>query len=427
MYMEKRPKYPFEIPIKLSKKEVDELFESLDPLRKYLQDDIDELNAVKDSFDPIDFPYLYSLKDEVIVPVVDNYFRAELIGADKIPQTGPLIMASNHSGNAFPHDAIMLDGLIWRKNDFRKNAKFRSVFSPSLTSVWWMRPFGIDNWWRRCGGIDMTFDNFDYLMQNQHKVIYYPEGIPGIGKGFTRKYQLQHFYSSFVILAARYNVPIYPVYTVNAEWVNPISITFKWIDYLSSKYLKIPFFPIPIVFLALIFPFMFYLAFPANIKYVIGDPIDVKKIMNKMGIDTQYPDKEDYDRTAETIRDHMQIGLNEAVKKYGQSPYDFKNWYRKMKNMGWKAIKYSPLGWPFIFIRHERNLKRKPASNGLIRWLRDLDIVSYYLPFGWILLALFRQIRKPPYGYRGLTKEERKRAEGKYLCSLKEHPLFKSR
>jgi len=421
--MGKKRKYFSKISLDFSDKDLEELFEPYDPLRKYEQYDFPELEASDEPFDPIDFDYLFQFKDDIIFPIVNHYFRAEIMGAEKIPKKGPVIMASNHSGNAFPHDAILLDGLMWKEQGFTKDAKFRSVYSPSLTSVWWMRPYGIDNWWRRCGGVDMTFNNYDYLLRKGYKVIYYPEGIPGIGKGFTRRYQLQHFYSSFVVLAVRYNVPIYPVYTVNAEWINPISITFKWMDRLSGKILKIPFFPIPIVFLALIFPFMFYLAFPANIKFKIGDPIDVRKIMRELGIDTRNPKKEDYNKTAKVIHDHVQNGLNKAVEEYGQKPYDIKNWYRKMKELGFRAFRYLPTGWPYTFIRQDRDMKRKPASNRFIHWLRDLDIISYYLPFGWFLIALFRRIRKPPYGYRGLTKKERREREGRYLWTLDKRPL----
>jgi len=421
--MTKKKKNPFDITLDLNEKDLEELFEPFDPLRKYERFNFPELEAIDEPFDPLDFDYLFSFKDEIVVPILENYFRAELIGADKVPDKGPLIMASNHSGNAFPHDAIVLDGLLWREHGMDKKAKFRSVFSPSLTAVWWMRPYGLDDWWRHCGGVDMTFSNFDYLLRKNYKVIYYPEGIPGIGKGFTRRYQLQHFYSSFVVLASRYNVPIYPVFTVNAEWVNPVSITFKWLDRFSNRLLRIPFFPVPIVFLALLFPFMFYLAFPANMKFVIGNPIDVRGIMKEMGIDHQNPTKEQLQDTATRIHDIMQEGLNKAVEEYGQVPYDIKNWYRQMKSLGWKAFKYLPTGWPYTFIRHYRNLNRKPARNRFIKWLRDADILSYYIPFGWFLLAFFRKVRKPPYGYRGLSKKERREREGRYLWLLDKRPL----
>jgi nitrite reductase/ring-hydroxylating ferredoxin subunit len=38
------------------------------------------------------------------------------------------------------------------------------MYERELALRWWMRPFGIDNFWRIAGGVDMTFDNFDRLL-----------------------------------------------------------------------------------------------------------------------------------------------------------------------------------------------------------------------------------------------------------------------
>lgn len=399
-----------------------DIIESRDPLNPGEKNKIRN-NALVISSDPIDYFYLHSIVKDIFEPVIDHYFRAKLIGGDKIPKNGPLLLVSNHSGNAFPHDAIVLDGLFWREHGLRNETKFRSVYSPSLTATWWMRPFGIDDWWRRCGGVDMTFDNFDHLLKRGEKVIYYPEGIPGIGKGFTRKYQLQHFYSSFVILSIRHKIPVYPVFSVNAEYVNPISITFKWLDNLIFKLLRIPFFPVPIVLLALIFPFMFYFAFPANMRFVVGEPIDAGKLLNEISRDPHNPDKEDYNNVAEAIRKIMQQGLNEAVGQYGKKPYDIKSWFHAMKRLGKKAFLFFPLGWPYAFIRHARDLDRPNARNRFHAFLRDFDIFFYYVPLGWFFLTLFRKFRKPPYGYRGLSASKRLKREGNYLWSFEDQPV----
>lgn len=368
--------------------------------------------------DLIDFQYLYGMARRVMVPIIDHYFRGELIGAEKIPVEGPAIMASNHSGNALPFDAMVLDGLLWRQHGLKKEHKYRPVYAPSLSRRWWMRPFGMPDWWRRVGGVDMKFANFDKLLQKNQKVIYYPEGIPGIGKGFTRRYRLQHFHSSFVVLAARHHVPVYPTYSINAEWINPISITFKWLDKISDKVLGLPFFPLPLVFLALIFPFVFYLAFPAKLNFVIGDAIDVRQMIRDRGGNPDEPKRSVVTNVAEEVRRHMQQELGEYAKAYGQQPYRWGEWWQHMKSLGWKSWRSTPLGWPVAFVRQERDQKRPPAKNKLTEILRDLDLLAYYLPFGWLLIVLFKKLRKPPYGVRGLTKEERREYEGNYLWNL---------
>jgi len=421
--MQVRKKNTYQSLIQSDHKETDEFGENGVPLHHSVTTEIDNVPLIQPDEDPIDFRYLDSLAREVVKPIIENYFRAELIGAEKIPDRGPYILATNHSGNAFPHDAIILDGLIWISKGLRKDMKLRSVYAPKLSATWWMRPYGIDDWWRRCGGIDMKFRNYDYLMQHGGRVIYYPEGIPGIGKGFNRRYQLQHFYSSFVVMAAKHHAPVYPVYSINSEWVNPTSITFKWLDYLSDRFLNIPFLPMPAAIIALFFPFFFYLAFPANMKFVVGDPIDVRSRLTEMGTDPDHPDKNVIQQLADCIRRQMQGQLDHNLEIYGKKPYDYPGLKASFQKLGWRTFRYTPFGWPFLFIKHARDQHRGPAGNRFIKWLRDLDIWAYFIPLGWIIISLCRQLRKPPYGYRGLSKRERLKKEGKYLWMLDQQQL----
>lgn len=374
--------------------------------------------------DPIEWDYITSLVRGFIGDVVERYFRAELIGADKIPDEGPCILAPNHSGNAFPHDGVILDAMLWKRDGFSRSRKFRSVFTPKLAAVWWMRPYGLDNWWRRCGGIDMSFKNYDRLLARGDRVIHYPEGVPGIGKGFNRRYQLQHYHSSFVVLAARHDVPFYPVSVVNAEWVNPTSMTFKPIDWLFDKLVGIPFVPLPIAILAFIFPFIFYLAFPCKMIFVINEPVDVRERLRRIGAaDPAAPTREEAVRAASEIRDEVQRHLDRAVAEHGKRPYRVRELISKLKEIRGRRLRATPLGWPLAYVRHDRDRKRPPARNKLHAFLRDLDLASFYLPFGWFLLALTRKLRRPPYGYRGLSREERIRETGAYRWDLTDNPL----
>jgi 1-acyl-sn-glycerol-3-phosphate acyltransferase len=417
------------IDVNLDPSDIEEIFEPFDPSRHEVSmpaDRAPNLMGEGEPFEPIDWEYLYSAAQEggFFHRIVEHYFRGELIGADKLPDEGPLIVAPNHSGNAFPHDAMVLDALLWRHNDFTKKGKFRSVYTPQLAATWWMRPFALDDWWRRGGGVDMTFANYDRLLDLGEKIIYYPEGVPGIGKGFTRRYQLQHFHSSFVVLGAKHGAPIHPVSVVNAEWVNPTSVTFKPIDALFKKLLGIPFLPLPIAVLAFVFPFIFYLAFPCQMTFVVQDAVDVRQMLREEGCDdVTNPSRDAVLRVAERIRQGAQDDLDAAVAKHGQSPYDWGGFVDAMKSIKGKILRTTPLGWPLSYLQHDRDMKRPPAKNKLHAWLRDLDVAAWYMPFGWFLIALLRKVRKPPYGYRGLTERERMEREGTYRWSLDERPL----
>ncbi len=415
----------FDIDFSFTHEDLNQLFEPFDPLRQTpAEARLPPLRATHKPFDPIDWDFLESVQEGYLRDIIGHYFRGKLIGAEKIPETGPLIVAPNHSGNAFPHDAMVFDALLWEAQGFKRSAKCRSVFSPKLAATWWMRPFAIDNWWRRGGGVDMTFSNYNALLDRGDKVIYYPEGVPGIGKGFLKRYQLQHYYSSFVVLAARYDAPVYPVSVVNAEWVNPTSVTFEPLNKLFDKLFGLPFFPVPTVFAAFLFPFIFYLGFPCKMVFVIGDPIDVRALLQEEGNhDHHQPDRAMVERVAERVRQTAQQHLDDAVAEHGQKPYDLGSLTRRLREIRGRIFRATPFGWPYAFLQHERNRQRPPARGRLHAFLRDLDILAYYLPLGWFILVLTRSLRRPPYGYRGLTKKERIRREGAYRWSLKDRPL----
>ena len=369
---------------------------------------------VTPAHDPFDGEWARSIMSTAIDPLIRLWFRAEIIGEERIPAHGPVILAANHSGNAFPYDAIVLDALLWSRDGMTVERKFRTVYEHELSLVWWMRPFGIDDFWRRGGGVDMTFDNFDALLRRGDRTLYFPEGVPGIGKGFGRRYQLQPFHTSFVRLAATHGASVVPLYVVNGEWIHPFGYTFGWIDWLMQRLFVVPFLPLPIGLLAIVFPWMWYLAFPAKLVFVVGEPVDARAVVR---------DAPTLREATEAIRTLMQRGLNESVARFGGRRYGIPELWRLLRTAPrgrWRAL---PTGWPLSFIRHERDRARPPARNRLHAFLRDLDLVAFYLPFGWPLLSLARMLRRPPYGHRGMPRVERLRREGSFLWRVAERPL----
>ena len=419
-----RRKASFEIDVQLAPEDLEQLWEPVDSEAN----EIPAAPAAPEAepappHDPIDWAYIDRAFGGFIGDIVDHWFRGRVVGAEKLPLEGPLIVAPNHSGNAFPHDAVVLDALLFRHVGLAREHKFRSVFTPQLAAVWWMRPYGVDDFWRRGGGVDMTFANFDRLLARGDKVIYYPEGVPGIGKGFLRRYQLQHFHSSFIVLAARHDAPIFPVSVVNAEWVNPTSVTFAPLNALFRKLAGLPFFPIPTVFLAALFPFIFYLGFPCQMTFVIGDPVDVRSLLREEGTDPDRPDRDAVLRVAERIRAMAQERLDDGVRRYGAKPWDVRGLVRHLRSIPGRRLAATPLGWPHAYVRMDRDLHRPPARSRLHALLRDWDILFHFLPLGWIGLALARELRKPPYGYRGMTPEARREREGSFRWLLETRPL----
>lgn len=376
------------------------------------------------AYEPFDADYCRTLEREVLEPVTERYFRATIIGADRIPSDGPVILAANHSGNAFPHDGIVLDALLWQLDRLDPGHKIRTLYEPELTQAWWMRPFGLDNWWRRCGGIDMTFDNFERLLLRRERILYFPEGVPGIGKGFNHRYHLQPFKTSFALLAARHDVPVIPIYIINAEWVHPFGYTFPPLDRVMQRYFHVPFLPLPIGLLAVIFPWMWYLAFPAHMIFVVGKPIDVRALWRAEGItDFTHPDRHERSRVAGIVRRRMQRELAAMVREHGRRPYDVRSLKDALRSANGRLKGVLPWGWPVRYIRHERDRQRPKARTRWHALLRDWDLLGFYLPFGWPLLTLSRRLRRPPYGYRGLPRSAQREKMGEFIWRLSERPL----
>ncbi|MFP3939374.1 MAG: 1-acyl-sn-glycerol-3-phosphate acyltransferase [Thermoanaerobaculia bacterium] len=375
-------------------------------------------------YDPLDPDYLQELVEQVFGPAIAHYFRPRLVGAESLPTRGPAILACNHSGNSFPYDGMVLDALLWRREGFPRRGKIRTVFERELTTTWWMRPFGIDNFWRRGGGVDMTFDNFDRLLQGGERVLYFPEGVPGIGKGFFRRYRLQRFSSSFVTLGARHRAPIHPVYIVNAEWTIPLCFTVPWIDRLAERLVGVPFIPLPAAPLGVLFPFLWYLALPVRMVFVAGEPLDVAAMVEEEQRQRPgLPERQVVRAVAERVRGHMQEGLERAAARYGTRPFHARSLRLHLKRHRRELLGILPTGWAWRFVRHERERRRPPARNRLHSLVRDWDLFFFYVPLGWPVLSLARRFRKPPCGFRSLTPKERREREGGFHWHLKERPL----
>jgi len=377
-----------------------------------------------ETWEPFDPEFSRMMMDEVLGPMLDHYFRPVIFGRENLPAEGPAVLAANHSGNAFPYDAIILDATLWRQDGYDPLRKLRSVYEKELSYTWWMRPFGLDDFWRRGGGVDMLFDNFDRLLARGDRILYFPEGVPGIGKGFNRRYQLQRFSTSFVLLCARHRTPVIPAYMINAEWINPFGYVFPPLDRLMQRFFGVPFLPLPAGVLAIIFPWIWYLAFPARTIFVFGEPIDMRAYLAQAGLtDLENPDRPTLQRTAERVRQEMQVELDGLVRIHGRRPYDAGNLWEALK-AGWGKLRWVlPTGWPVSFIRRARDARRPPARNALHRILRDWDLIGFYLPLGWPLLSLARMFRKPPCGYRGIPREERVQREGAFMWRLSDRPL----
>ncbi len=354
-------------------------------------------------FDHFDTEYCRALVEHALHIPMDIFFRTEKIGFEKDQMERnnpdhPVIVISNHSGMAFPWDGVTYMGYSLREKNYESNEVPRPLVAPTLSRTKLMNPFMIHHFWKRCSGVDATYKNFETMMHYPHaNVMVFPEGVPGIGKGFNNKYKLQRFATSFVRMSLKYKTDVVPFTTINGEYLNPYTYSFQWINKLVQK-IGIPFLPMGIhTPLLLLLPWMFYFSMPAKMTFVRG-----KRIRPSDWVDKPYGEltQDDINEVRDKIRESMQQDMDENVATYGKHPYRRKELYATI----WKNMKYFPfmfpIAWPLLFGEFERQWKRYKKTGQpiqmkfgffapLLFMLRNPITICYYIPIiGWIPLLL---------------------------------------
>jgi len=299
----------------------------------------------------LDLPYAIKLNEEVIDFLAKNYFRAEYIGFDELPERNvpdhPIIFASNHSGMAFPWDGIVFLSGLFKKWQYQPQSP-RALTAPMLSQSTLMNPFLIPNLWKKAGSIDASMLNFETMMQyKDYNLLIYPEGVPGIGKGFQRRYQIQRMATSFVRMSLKYRTDVIPFYTINGEHINPYHYTLPVVDKLINK-IGIPFLPLGWLTILLIFqPWLFYYAMPAKLYFVRGKRISPYTFVEEKPYRSYTQEEIVFVR--DRIHQMMQQELFEAQEKYGSKPYALKSLWSVIKNNFSKLPFLLPTGWPLLW------------------------------------------------------------------------------
>jgi len=370
-----------------------------------------EANRYKLSYHE-DSEYTRHITESVFAMINRTWFRPEYYGFDDRDERSnpdaPLIYIGNHSGMAFPWDAMVFGSGMFERNGWSHVGKsVRPLVAPMLTASQLMNPFMLEKFWERVGGLDATFLNFETMMRySDSNVLIYPEGLDGIGKGFDKKYQLQRFATSFVRMALKYKTDIIPVLAINGEYVNPYMYKFTWISRITRR-VGIPYLPIgPIIPLLVIMPWMFYYSMPAKLIFVKGTRIRYQDLT-----DTPYENltAEEAESLGTRVREMMQVDMDKAVQEHGQKPFQMREFWQKAWENRRDFPFYAPFGWVLIFAEFERLFKqqRRAEKNGerkpirlytgpgstLLMMLRNPFSFLYFIPVIGLLAMFVRGMK----------------------------------
>lgn len=370
---------------------------------------IENLKEINELYDK---NYTRAIVKHVAEPINKIWFRAEFVGWDEIPARNnperPLILATNHSGMAFPWDAMVFGSLYNKMTDFGKDSA-RALTAPMLSQSNLMNPFEVPDLWKKAGAVDATFKNFESMMQqSDYNLLLYPEGVPGIGKGFNRKYQLQELKTSFLRMSIKYKTDIVPFYTVNGEYINPYSYNSNAVNKVVNA-VGIPFLPLgfmtPLIILQ---PWMFYFAFPAKLTYVLGERIKPYEMTDKAYEDMS---QKDFKEISAKLHDKWQKGLSDAEEKYGRKPYDLKSWFKNLKTNFKHFFAGFPVFWGILFYEFERLFKKHKNEDFEIKtgFFRNLYLFIKH-PFVILLfIPVLGLIPMAIKGYKGNRIKKKKR------------------
>jgi 1-acyl-sn-glycerol-3-phosphate acyltransferase len=233
-----------------------------------------------DQFDP---NYQKAFREEVLAPIVDRYFRAELHQTENLPQTERLLIAMNHAGMCFPWDFIVLAYLLGQTRGWAVQPLAGVSLFEHPWVIWWLPP----GWSQVLGGVRAQLDDFAAAMNRKTVLLYAPEGIHGPSKGWSKRYQLQTFHPSFIQLSDRNCIPILPVVCLGNEFLHPLAFNIKKL----ARRFFLPFLPLsPLMFVFVLFPSMGVWAMRTRLRYYIqplSQPWTQAESLQQKGTDSQ--------------------------------------------------------------------------------------------------------------------------------------------
>jgi hypothetical protein len=183
--------------------------------------------------------------------------------------------------------------------------------------------------------------------------------------------------------------------TVNAEFVAPLMYSSKRVNRVFNK-IGMPFMPLGPLTLMLLFPFAFFLSFPANMHFVKGRRLSPHNMTDKVYEDLS---ENEIMEIRDKVYEMCQNDLDAAVEKYGNNPYHFSS---LLKVIFKKFPFNTPLGWPFLFHEFERQWKTgnknvkiyKGWGATLLLLFRNPITFFYFLPIlGWIVLLVHGNLK----------------------------------
>ena len=143
-----------------------------------------------------------------VVPLMEvygRYFDAEVRGAERFPQRGPVLLVGNHSGPNCDPDTPALMAAWYRKNGFQSPLVVLS-YDPIFTVP------GAGDFFRRLAQVPANTRNAEAALDRGAAVLVYPGGLEDIARPWTERNRVVLAgHKGFIKLALRKGVPVIPI------------------------------------------------------------------------------------------------------------------------------------------------------------------------------------------------------------------------
>ena len=201
-----------------------------------------------------------------------TYHRASIRGVERVPESGPALLVSNHGRLVF--DAFILIRLILRT---------RRRLARVMADHMWFRLAPFDRIFRMAGAVDGTRANAARLLGRGELVLTYPGGVPEVLNGrFGREHISWDGRLGFARVAIAAGVPVIPIAGIGVN--NGLvflsggrllgRLLYQHILRLGPDYatyrnpLALGVFPIPLPLSVAV-----ALPLPCRVTYVVGEPL----------------------------------------------------------------------------------------------------------------------------------------------------------
>lgn len=184
-----------------------------------------------------------------------TYFRSEVFGIDRAP-VGRALYVANHSGH-IPIDGVLIATSLIMDRD-------PPILVRAMVEKWAQRLPFVSVFFTRVGQVLGSPDNARRLLEAEHPLLVFPEGIRGISKPYKERYKLANFGAGFMRLALETKTPIVPVAVIGGEEQYPAIGNIRGL----AKLFGMPAFPIiPQVLLGVPLPL------PTRYRLHFGEPM----------------------------------------------------------------------------------------------------------------------------------------------------------